>query len=141
MDSLLKECVRVPCPGDRALERISEVGHDPCDERHVVDDNGITDVDDAETHALGALVGVMPGEDAASTVCLADGDFEDQHGDGHDRQGDQVRDEELKAWDALDKQLEEWPQLTMVIVYHGREAEEVPEADGTAHSGEDEGEA
>lgn len=61
---------------------MAEIRHDPGDNWNVVDDDSVADVDNSKADPLRALVGVVPGQDAAAAVCLSDRDFKEKRGYG-----------------------------------------------------------
>jgi hypothetical protein len=73
-------------------------------------------------YALRTLICAMPCKNASSAIGSADTDLQEQDRQSDEEESDEIRYEELKA---------------VVVVDDRREAKQVTEADGTAHSAED----
>lgn len=104
-------------PGQGAVEGDTEVVHDPGQDRHVVGRDDVSGHDDGQAQTLGALVDAIVGDDDTAAVGLSDANLQNQDGDAETGEGDQVRDEPLKA---------------VVGEDDGGIAEEVAQADSTA---------
>ena len=96
-DTIVVKGLAIGFPGERALERVAEVVHDPAEDWHVVASNDIAGEDGANADAPCALVEGVESDDTAAAGRLAEGDLEDEQRDGEKAERDEVGNEPLQA--------------------------------------------
>lgn len=76
---------------------MAEIGHDPGQDGHIVDDDHVTIIDQAEANTFQSFLRVVESNHWATAVCLAKSNLQSQARDSEEEEGDEIWDEPLES--------------------------------------------